>query len=111
MGIDPVGKSSGAGIAPASVSSADAPVNVDAPEEFSTDVQEASEVKRTSLVDQLRGGEIDLETYLNMRVDQATAHLAGYLDEERLANVQSTLRTQIEEDPALIELVKKATET
>lgn len=108
MGIDGIGKPGGpGGIAPPSVGGAD---HASGPEEFSVQqTEKSSEVEGTSPLDRLRAGEIDVDGYLDARVEQATAHLVDLVDGEKLAFIRSTLRSQLEQDPALIELVKRAT--
>ncbi len=70
---------------------------------------EAQKPEDASPLDRLRAGQIDLPQYLDIRVQQATSHLEGKLDPERLDFVRRSLRIQIENDPSLIELVHAAT--
>jgi hypothetical protein len=60
-------------------------------------------------LERLGRGEISLDQYLQTRVDEATQHLSGKLSPEQLDYVKSTLRAQLESDPVLIELVRRAT--
>ena len=53
-------------------------------------------------------GEIDVETYIDRKLDAATAHLRG-LTAAELQRVRAVLRTQIAEEPELRELVARAT--
>jgi hypothetical protein len=55
-----------------------------------------------------RSGEIDLRGYLDLRVDQATAHLSG-LPPSELEAIRSALRERMASDPALVDLVRTAT--
>ena len=108
MGIDGIGKVGGPGpIAPPTAGGID---HASGPEEFSLQrTEKALDVEAASPLDQLRAGEIDVDGYLDARVEQATSHLVDRLDQEKLAFIRSSLRTQLEQDPALIELVKRAT--
>jgi hypothetical protein len=56
----------------------------------------------------LRAGEIDLDRYLDLKVDEATAHLKG-LRARELSGLRSLLRTQLESDPSMVDLVQQAT--
>jgi hypothetical protein len=81
-----------------------------------TDASAASEARRAAQVDpataspleRLRTGAIDLNGYLDMKVDAATAHLQG-LSPKEMGAVKKMLRDQIASDPALSDLVKQAT--
>jgi hypothetical protein len=57
----------------------------------------------------LERGEIGLDAYLDARVAEATTHLTGRLAPEQLEIVRQTLRAQLSGDPALAELVRRAT--
>jgi hypothetical protein len=54
----------------------------------------------------LRAGEITLEAYLDLKVDEATAHLAG-LSSTKLESVKRELREKLAEDPKLASLVRQ----
>ncbi len=56
----------------------------------------------------LRSGQIDLNQYLDQKVDQATAHL-GALPAQQRSAIREALRAQMSSDPALTDLVQKAT--
>jgi hypothetical protein len=57
----------------------------------------------------LERGEIGLEAYLDARVGEATKHLEGRLARAELDYVRRTLRAELESDPVLVELVRRAT--
>jgi hypothetical protein len=57
----------------------------------------------------LERGEIGLDAYLDARVGEATRHLEGRLGRAELEFVRRTLRAELESDPVLVELVRRAT--
>jgi hypothetical protein len=57
----------------------------------------------------LSRGEIGLDQYLDARVAEATAHLAGRVNAEQLEFVKQTLRVELSSDPVLVELLRRAT--
>jgi hypothetical protein len=110
MSIDPIGKAGSAAGVAAAVPVASAQPATGAEAVFG--VSKAAEVQQVSppgLAEQVRAGQVDLERYLDLRVEQATEHLVGKLDAERLEIVRDALRAQLESDPMLVELVRVAT--
>lgn len=112
MSIDRIGKGPGAtptsptnGVASASskqtFSVGEAPVT--------TATSGASGVAGSSPAEQVRRGEMSMESYLDLRVNEATRHLEGKLGAGDLARVQEMLRSQIANDPLIQEMVKAAT--
>lgn len=59
-------------------------------------------------LDRLRAGEIDLDGYLDLKVDEATGHLAS-LPPVELAGIRGALRDRLASDPTLVDLVRTAT--
>jgi hypothetical protein len=59
-------------------------------------------------LERFRGGQIDLHGYLDLKVDEATAHLSA-LPRVELDAVRAALRDRLATDPALVELVRTAT--
>jgi len=59
-------------------------------------------------LEQLRTGGAGLERYLDLKVDEATAHL-GPLPPSQLEMIRSALRERIASDPTLVDLVHAAT--
>jgi hypothetical protein len=59
-------------------------------------------------LERYRAGEIDFGRYLDLKVDEATAHLAA-LPAQDLQAIRSGLRDRLASDPTLIELVRTAT--
>jgi hypothetical protein len=67
----------------------------------------AVQAPRTAL-ERLRAGEIDVNGYVDIKVHEATAHLAA-LTPAQLEDVRAALRERMASDPALVDLVRKAT--
>jgi hypothetical protein len=67
----------------------------------------ALETPRTAL-DRLRAGEVDANGYVDLKVQEATAHL-GTLPERQLQAIRDVLRDRMASDPTLVDLVGKAT--
>ena len=65
------------------------------------------EATRTAL-ERLRAGEIDVKGYVDIKVDEATAHLRG-LPPADLEHVRASLRDRLATDPGLVDLVHTAT--
>ena len=59
------------------------------------------------MLELLDAGEIDVDTYIDRKVDEATAHLKG-LTADELRQVRALLRAQVAEEPELRELVLRA---
>jgi hypothetical protein len=57
----------------------------------------------------LERGEINVEQYLDARVETAVAPLLSRLSPEQLEFVRAELRAALETDPVLVELVRKTT--
>ena len=75
--------------------------------------REATAIEKTagatvSPLDQLKAGKIDFERYLDIKVDEATAHLDG-IGPAHLETIKSMLRERMASDPELVDLVKQAT--
>lgn len=56
----------------------------------------------------LRAGEIDVNGYVDLKVEAATQKLHG-LNKAELDTIKKALREQIASDPALVDLVRTAT--
>jgi hypothetical protein len=111
MAIDRVGK--GGGLPPAAAPEVGraakkegpaAPFDVKRPEK----AERAEEVGRASPLEELKAGKIDLEGYLDKKVEAATAHLKG-IGQVDLSAIRKALRDQLATDPLLSDLVKRAT--
>src|SRR5260221_14523379 len=57
----------------------------------------------------LERGEINVDQYLDARVEGAVAPLLSRLSPEQLEFVRAELRSALETDPVLVELVRKTT--
>ncbi len=75
--------------------------------ELSTEGVERSE--GAQLLERVQRGEVALDAYLDVRVNDAVGHLEGKLPAEQLEFVREELREQLRNDPVLIELVRRAT--
>lgn len=117
MGIDGIGgkgaKGPGAPDVAGGVDKTRAPGAVD--KTFSVErTKDAAPIDKTGSVDatsplaRLRAGEIDVERYLDLKVDEATKPLEG-LPPQDLADIKNMLRDQLATDPGLVDLVKAAT--
>ncbi len=105
MSIDRIGKSVGAAATPGAV----APDAVAGAEPFQVDrAANVGAAQGVTPLERLQTGEIDLNQYLDLRIQQATSHLEGKLSAERLSFIRESLRAQLETDPMLVELVSKA---
>src|SRR3954462_13612994 len=65
-------------------------------------------VQHTTPLARLRAGEIDVNGYVDLKVDEATSGLKG-LAPGQLDDIKKTLRDQMATDPALVDLVRAAT--
>jgi hypothetical protein len=62
---------------------------------------------RTAL-ERYRAGEVDVDGYLDLKVHEATAHLAA-VPAQDLEAIRNALRDRLASDPTLIELVRAVT--
>jgi hypothetical protein len=107
MGIDGIGKPPvppvpGAG-------AAKAPDAAPSAEGFSVGASAPSAVRESDALSRLERGEIGLEEYLDLRVSDAVSHLQNRLSADQLDFVKESLRAELQTDPVLIELVRRAT--
>ena len=68
----------------------------------------AAPAASSSALERLRSGDIDIDGYLNLKTQEATAHLAS-LPPVQLEAIRSALRDRLASDPALVDLVRTAT--
>lgn len=83
-------------------------------ESFTVDRGDASKsIDKTAPADvssplaRLRAGEIDVNGYVDLKVDEATKGLVG-LSPAELQDIKKVLRDQMATDPALVDLVRTA---
>ena len=118
MGIDRIGKGGAPPATPETQGSGSVEKKGPVEKTFSVERTEASkqraEVGATDAADgasalaRLRAGEIDVNTYVDLRVDEATKGLEG-LSAAELDDIKKVLRDQMATDPALTDLVRTAT--
>lgn len=109
MGIEGIFGSAGVGgVEPdAMVDAASGPTNVSSAAAIA-ETPPAGEVEPTSAIERLRAGAIDLDGYLDAKVEQAIAPFQG-LAAGDVELLRSMLRERIGTDPALVDLVRGAT--
>lgn len=106
MGIDGIGR--GGGIPP-TLDPGVGSVGSTTGEKFDLGVERAEGVGAADLLEQVQRGEVELDRYLQVRVEEAVRHLEASLSPEQLAFVKQELLEQMRSDPVLIELVRRAT--
>jgi hypothetical protein len=67
---------------------------------------EVGQAAEASPLARLRAGEIDVNRYMDLKVEEATSHLHGMRAQD-LDAIKRTLRGHMESDPALADLVKQ----
>src|SRR5262245_46933396 len=107
MGIDGIGK----GGAPPPAGGIDRSTSPSATEigsstEFKVGKTAAVEAAGSVSLDQVRSGAISVSQYLDLKVNESTAHLVDRLNAEQLSFIRQSLREQLSSDPALVDLVK-----
>src|SRR5512140_2070495 len=108
MPIDPIGKGGGIPQAPAATgpdaASPAKPFEVSA----GAPAQKADAAGAVSgpLAD-LRAGKIDVNQYVDLKLDEATAHLKG-LHASELAHIRDVLKEKLVHDPQIADLVRQA---
>lgn len=112
MGIDKIGKKGGVEDA-SSIGNADGPGAVEKSfaevhAEKTGAAQGTTGAGAASPLERLRAGEIDVDGYVDARIDEATRGLRG-LSESQLGSIRAVLREQMITDPSLTDLVQKAT--
>lgn len=111
MGIDGIGKG---GVPPPAtgIDRTTSPSTAEvgsAPSEFKVGKAAASEATSVASLDQVRSGAISVSQYLDLKVNEATSHLAHRMSAEQFSFIRESLREQLSSDPALVDLVKAAT--
>jgi hypothetical protein len=112
MAIDGIGQGSGAPkVGGAAISTVGGPdgTHFELPTEAADRASGAEGTKGADLLDRVQRGEVRLDAYLDVRVDDAVGHLEGKLSPEQLEFVKEELREQLRSDPVLMELVRRTT--
>ena len=114
MGIDQVGKKGPLVGPPPETARVDRPAESGKPFEIphkstasAADVRVPVEAPSTAL-ERFRAREIDVDGYLDLKVTEATEHLAASLPAETLAEIKNALRERLATDPTLSELARIA---
>ncbi|MEY4549491.1 MAG: hypothetical protein RL685_5686 [Pseudomonadota bacterium] len=107
MGIDGIGK--GGDTPKVDPSSGATSVKGIEGERFELSTEGVEQAQGAGLLEQVQRGEVGLDAYLDVRVNDAVGHLEGRLSPEQLEFVKEELRAQLQSDPVLIELVRRAT--
>jgi hypothetical protein len=114
MGIDGIRKSSPPAASPASSAESPAESIRSAQLGLSFEVKQAPPATGAVAVEAPRGalaalqaGAVDLNGYLDLKVNEATAHLVG-LPVSDLITLRAALRDRLASDPALVDLVRTA---
>ncbi len=109
MSIDGIGRGGG----PPKIGGKSPAVDAGSGEKFEVPAARAGgsveEAKGAELLGQVQSGEVSLDAYLDIRVGQAVHHLEGSLTAEQLQFIKGELRQQLQEDPVLADLVRRAT--
>lgn len=105
MGIDGIGQGGGASKIGSGVTSVGGPDG----EKFEVATEGVERSEGAELLEQVQRGEVQLDAYLDVRVQDAVGHLEGKLSPEQLEFVKEELREQLRSDPVLMELVRRAT--
>ena len=111
MGIDRIGKGGTGPVGDAG--DATKTEGVSRPFEARVDEATAKQVESahsaaTTPLEKLRAGEIDVHGYIDLQVDEATAHLKG-IGGQDLEIIKTMMRAELADDPGLAELVRRAT--
>lgn len=112
MGIDKIGKNTGVqDTTGAAATEGSAPVERSFAEVHAEKMSRAegtTAAAGTSPLDRLKSGELDVNGYIDARIDQATQGLKG-LSSSQLGSIRLVLREQMLTDPNMSELVRQAT--
>jgi hypothetical protein len=108
MSIDGIGKKAGA-VPTAPTETGKTSNTGEAKAEFRIrETAAAANVQGTGAASEVRAGTMNINEYLDVRVNEATQHLSG-MGPNDLSTLKDLLKDQLRSDPALIDLVKSAT--
>lgn len=113
MAVDGIGKPPISGL-PSSVSSVG---NSEPPARSEFAIDAAGRASSSSavggvdsdLLHRLEAGQVNQEQYLDIKAEQAVAHLVGHLPAEQVELIRATLRDQLSNDPLFQRLVRQVT--
>ena len=115
MGIDRIGKGGAPPAAPETQGSGSVEKKGSVEKAFSVERPNATKqagaaesAQGSQALARLRTGEIDVEGYVDLKVDEATRGLEG-LSPAELEDIKKVLRDQMATDPGLADLVRTAT--
>ncbi len=108
MGIDGIGGGPGGIGGPGGVGGPKGPPKAQSFQVEKPEAAGASQDVAGADLDRLERGELSLDEYLDVRAEQAVAHLQQ-LSPEQLQIIKSQVVEQLKNDPALMRLVQRAT--
>ena len=106
MGIDGIGQGGGAPKVGSGATSVGGP---ESSERFELSTGDVERSEGAALLEQVQRGEVQLDAYLDVRVNDAVGHLQGKLSPEQVEFIKNELREQLRSDQVLMELVRRAT--
>ena len=112
MGIDSIGRKGSPATPPIDVGGASRPAEASRAFQVpsAAPAAQAAAVQIPSgALERLRAGEVDVQGYLDLKVHEATAHLST-LPPIELDALRAALRDRLATDPALVDLVRMATD-
>jgi hypothetical protein len=109
MGVDGIGSGGGRPIRDVGAGDPAGVRSTGVAPEGSAEIRSTSGPSASAELARLERGEIDLDRYLDARVDDAVRHLEGRLPAAQIDFVRHSLREQLAADPVLVELVRRAT--
>lgn len=71
--------------------------------------ESAAPVTTPDALERLQAGELSLDEYMDTRVEKAVAHLSQVLPADQLQLLKEQLKEQLQHDPTLEVLLKRAT--
>jgi hypothetical protein len=110
MGVDGIGSGGGRPVRDVAASEPPAARGVAGePSRGAAGAGGAAPVQGSAALEQLRRGEIDLDRYLDARVEDAMRPFEGKLASGQVDFMRQALREELATDPVLLELVRQTT--
>lgn len=72
-------------------------------------MQATAATDSAQILEQVRSGKMTLNAYMDVRVGEAVEHLNGALTPDQMEFIKVQLRNQLQDDPVLTDLVRRAT--